>query len=140
MAAVVSARAALVVVMGAIAVPSSVRASGSDAPIRTSILCEAPPGPGRFRCDVEVRATEGQLSWADVEVARVDDFILPLRGRLGPRDASAHDPDIYRWSLGFVARDRGAGAITVRVRAVLCHDDACAPVQREVSGRVVVGR
>lgn len=109
-------------------------------PVRTSIICEAPPGPGRFRCDVELRVREGTLSWADVQVVAVDDFVLPLRGRLGPRDASTHESDIYRWSLGFVAKGRGTGNIKVRVRAVLCHGDACVPVENEVVGEVVVGR
>jgi len=104
------------------------------------MLCEAPPAPGRFRCDVEARVSGASLSWADVVVVKVDDFILPLRGRVGPRDASAHDADIYRWSLGFVAKERGSGDVTVRVRAVVCRGGVCAPEETEVSGRVIVGR
>lgn len=114
------------------------RADAPGVPMRASIVCEVPPAPGRFRCDVELRASEGRLSWADVEVTFADDFILPLRGRLGPRDASTHDADIFRWSLGFVAKSRGAGKVTVRVHAVLCRGPSCEPVESEVSGRVVV--
>jgi hypothetical protein len=124
----------------AMAVPHRVRADDAASPLRASILCEAPPAPGRFRCDVEVRVSSATLAWADVAVVKVDDFILPLRGRVGPRDASAHDADIYRWSLGFVAKGRGSGDVTVRVRAVVCHGSACGTVETDVSGRVVVGR
>ncbi len=114
--------------------------SRGDAPppVRARMVCEAPPAPGRFRCDVELRATEGQLSWAEVLVVGADDFILPLRGRLGPRDAATHDPDIFRWSLGFVAKSRSVGKITARVEAVLCRGASCEPVTTEVSGAVVV--
>lgn len=118
----------------------SARADDAATPLRTTIACEAPPAPGRFRCDVEVRVASGTLSWADVVVVRTDDFILPLRGRLGPRDASTRDADIARWSLGFVAKGRGVGDVTVRVRAVVCHGEACEPVVAEVAGRVVVAR
>jgi hypothetical protein len=72
-------------------------------------------------------------------VTRTDDFILPLRGRLGSRDASTRDADIYRWSLGFVAQGRGAGDVTVRARAVVCHGPVCDPVETDLVGHVVVG-
>jgi hypothetical protein len=124
------------VAIGGVSVTS--RADAPAVPVRASIVCEAPPAPGRFRCDVELRAPEGRLSWAEVEVTFADDFVLPLRGRLGPRDAATHDPDIFRWSLGFVAKSRGAGKVTVRVHAVLCRGPSCDPVTAEVSGRVVV--
>ena len=119
------------------AFPTSARAEA--ARIRASIACEAPGGPGRFRCDVEVRSIQGRISWADVEVVAVDDLVLPLRGRAGPRDSSTHDTDIYRWSLGFVARARGTGTVRVRVRAVVCQETGCAPAETEVIGSVVVG-
>ena len=117
-----------------------VRADPPVTPLRASIVCETPAAPGRFRCDVEVRVSSGTLSWADVMVTKTDDFILPLRGRLGSRDASTRDADIYRWSLGFVARERSAGDVTVRARAVVCHGQVCDPVETDLVGHVVVGR
>jgi hypothetical protein len=136
-------RALSVVLAVAVALSAALprAAEAEDAPpLRASIICEAPPAPGRFRCDVEVRVSGASISWADVVVVKVDDFILPLRGRLGPREASTHEADIFRWSLGFVAKGRGAGDVTLRVRAVVCHDATCGPVGTEVAGHVVVGR
>jgi hypothetical protein len=117
-----------------------VRGDDAGTPLRASIICEAPPTPGRFRCDVELRTSAGRLSWADTQVVTTDDFILPLRGRLGPKDAATHEPDLYRWSLGFVAKARGTGEVTLRVRAVVCRDAQCEPVETEIRGHVVVGR
>jgi hypothetical protein len=121
-------------------VPAPAWGEAATGPLHASIICEAPAAPGRFRCDVEARVSGATLSWGDVVVVKADDFILPLRGRLGPRDASAHDADIYRWSLGFVAKGAGSGDVTVRVRGVVCHGAACEPVTVDVSGHVVVGR
>jgi len=129
----------LLLALTGIAIPSAVaRGDAPRPPVRATLVCEAPPGPGRFRCDVELRVSDGTLSWAEVLVTEADDLILPLRGRLGPRDASTHDADIFRWSLGFVAKGRGAGKLTVRVRAVLCHGETCVPVETDVSSRIVV--
>jgi hypothetical protein len=128
-------------VAGAVLAPSrGARADEAASPLRGSIICEAPQGPGRFRCDVEVRSPDAKLSWADVVVVKVDDFILPLRGRLGAHDASTREAGLYRWSLGFVAKGRGTGEVTLRVRAVLCRGDACDPAEVDVVGRVLVGR
>jgi hypothetical protein len=134
-------RAPLVLALALVLLPTSTAgADDAPSPLQASIICEAPPTPGRFRCDVEVRAPGGKLSWGDVVVTKVDDFILPLRGRLGPHDAATHDEDLYRWSLGFVAKTRGVGDVTIRVRAVVCRGTECNPVETQVLGRVAVGR
>jgi hypothetical protein len=114
------------------------RADDASPPLRAFLVCEPPPGPGRFRCDAEVRVPDGTIQWAEVLVVRTDDFILPLRGRLGPRDASTHEPDIFRWSLGLVAKGKGTGQVVVRLRAVVCHGQVCAPVESEVATGVTV--
>jgi hypothetical protein len=108
--------------------------------VKTAIICEQPAAPGRFHCDVEVRARDGRLAWADVEVGSLPDFILPLRGRLGPRDASIHEPGVYRWSVGFVARARQTGDLALLVRAVVCQGADCVPVTSSVSAEVAVDR
>ena len=108
--------------------------------LSASLTCEAQSAPGRFRCDVEVRVADGELRWADVQVVKTADFILPLRGRLGPRDASSHERDIFRWSLGFVAKDRGTGEVTARVHGVVCRGESCVPTTVDVTGRVAVGK
>ena len=118
--------------------PSAAAEETTD--LQPSVICEAPAAAGRFRCDVELRTRQGTLAWADVEVIKTADFILPLRGRVGPRDASTHEADIYRWSLGFVARDRGAGDVSFRVRGVVCHGERCLAQSTEIKGSVLVGR
>jgi hypothetical protein len=114
------------------------RAEDASPPLRASLVCEAPPGPGRFRCDAELRVSAGTIQWAEVLVVRTDDFILPLRGRLGPRDASTREADIFRWSLGLVAKGKGTGQVVVRLRAVVCRGAACAPVEADVATGVTV--
>jgi hypothetical protein len=122
--------------------PSSrvARADDAGAVLHATATCEASPAPGRFRCDVAVRTPQGTtMTWADVVVLEAADFILPLRGRVGPRDATAHEPDIYRWALGFVAKTRGAGDIVFGVRAAVCKGESCEGVETRVTGHVVVG-
>jgi hypothetical protein len=134
-----SAQRGLVVAAALAVLPASAAADPPSSELRASTNCEKPSGPGRFRCDVEVRVADGELQWADVEVVATADFILPLRGRLGPRDAASHERDIFRWSLGFVARTKGAGDVTARVRGVVCHGESCVPASVEVTSKVVVG-
>jgi hypothetical protein len=119
---------------------SSAIADDAGSPLTASIICEAPPAPGRFRCDVEGRLSSGSFSWADVVVVKVDDLILPLRGRLAPSDATTRAPSLYRFSLGFVAKARGTGDVLVRVRGVVCTGEVCDAREAEVLGHVVIGR
>jgi hypothetical protein len=130
---------ALIVVVEAFGVRGA-RADADASEIRASITCDHPPAPGRLRCDVELRAREAAVRWADVEVVDVAEFVLPLRGRAGPREASTHEDDLWRWGLGLVARDHGEGDVTVRVRAVVCRSDECVPEETTARARVVVGR
>lgn len=104
------------------------------------MTCDHAAAPGRIRCDVELRTHDVALRWADVEVVEVTEFIVPLRGRAGPREATTHEDDLWRWGLGLVARDRGAGDVTVRVRAVVCRNEECGPEETMARGLVLVGR
>jgi hypothetical protein len=116
------------------------RADADAIPIRASVTCDHPAAAGRLRCDVELRAREAALLWADVQVVEVAEFIVPLRGRAGPRDATMHENDLWRWGLGLVARDRGEGDVAVRVRAVVCRGEACVPEETTARGHVIVGQ
>jgi hypothetical protein len=109
--------------------------------LRASITCDHLAAPGRLRCDVELRTRDATLRWADVSVVEVADFILPLRGRAGPREATTHEDDLWRWGLGLVTRGRGRGEgdVTVRVRAVVCRGEECVPEQTTARGHVLVG-
>lgn len=79
------------------------------------------------------------IRWGDVEIVSVPSFVTPLRGRIGPRDATVRDDDTWRWALGLAARERGAGDVVARVRLVTCVGDKCAAQAVAVSARVQVG-
>jgi hypothetical protein len=132
----------LAVALGAVAPLSLALADDggatSDA-LRASLTCEPLAAPGRLRCDVEARARDATLRWADVQVVRVPEFIAPLRGRSGPDEAAAREEDRWRWSLGLIARTREAGDVSVRVRAVVCVRDVCTPEVAVAVAHVTVG-
>jgi hypothetical protein len=126
----------------AVFLPSGARAQADAAApgaLRATVVCDQPAAPGRLRCDVEARGKGVTFQWADVEVVRSPAFIAPLRGRVGPRDATTREADLWRWSLGLAARDRGEGDVAVRVRAVLCDGDVCSPEEVVALGHVKVG-
>jgi hypothetical protein len=102
--------------------------------------CEHADGPGRVRCEVEARAPAGlAITWGDVVLLKTPAFVGALRGRIGPRDAVVHDPDLWRWALALVARQKGSGDVEARVRLVLCQGDRCEPREVGVVGHVVAG-
>lgn len=114
--------------------------AGDAAAVRATLTCERADGPGRVRCDVEARVVPGSsISWGDVVLTKTPSFASALRGRIGPRDATVHEPDVWRWPLALVARDKGTGDVEGRVRLVVCQGGKCAPRVLDVTGRVVVG-
>jgi hypothetical protein len=120
------------------------RAQGDDAgaagATRATMTCERVDAPGRVRCDVEARVAAGEsISWGDVVITKTPAFVGALRGRIGPLDATTHDPDVWRWALALVAREKGSGDVEGTVRVVVCKDSACQPREVAVTGRVVVG-
>jgi hypothetical protein len=113
---------------------------GADADIlRATLQCERVAAPGRVRCDAELRTSRGTVRWADVEILETPDFLAPLKGRVGPRDAAMRENDLWRWGLGLVARDRGDGDVVTRVRAVVCDGDRCEPYEATARNHVTVG-
>jgi hypothetical protein len=120
------------------------RALGDDAgaggSTRATMTCERVDAPGRVRCDVEARVASGEsISWGDVAITKTPPFVAPLRGRIGPHDATTHDADVWRWALALVAREKGSGDVEATVRVVVCKGEACTPREVPVKGRVVVG-
>jgi hypothetical protein len=104
------------------------------------MTCERVESPGRVRCEVEARVGAGEtITWGDVVIVKTPPFAAALRGRIGPHDATVHDPGVWRWALALVARDKGGGDVDARVRLVVCHDGRCAPSAVDVKGRVQVG-
>jgi hypothetical protein len=66
-------------------------------------------------------------------------FASPLRGRIGPRDATQRESAQWRWAFALVARTRGSGDLAARVRLVVCRGAVCAPRVLAVAGTVTVG-
>ena len=114
-------------------------AAEEPPPLRAVAQCEPVPEPGRVRCEVELRASTGAVRWADVQVEKTPPFVVPLRGRTGPRDAVTHEGDLWRWGIGFVARSRGEGDVAMRVRAVVCAGGHCDPVVVETLAHLTAG-
>jgi hypothetical protein len=139
----------LVVALAGVAVAAVVLGAGRGAaaddagarPALTATMsCEHVDGPGRVRCEVEARVSPGDaIAWGDVVLLKTPDFVGALRGRIGPRDAVVHDPDLWRWALALVAKQKGTGEVLARVRLVLCHGEQCSPREVEVTGHVVAG-
>ena len=103
--------------------------------------CDRASEPGRVRCGVDVRPPPGErLVWVDVVVVKVPSFSAPLRGRVGPLEATAKDPTGYRFALALVARATGKGELGLRVRAVVCSDKTgCRTLEAEPLTEVTVG-
>lgn len=122
-------------------------AEPTDAGVRASMACERAAGPGRLRCTVEAKGERGHtIAWADVVIVALPDFASPLRGRLGPQDATAREAASYTWAFGLVAKRAGQGEVHATVRLVVCEptsSDAgpprCTPLSLDVRAPVVVG-
>ena len=109
------------------------------APLAT-MTCEHVAVPGRVRCEVEARVAPGEsISWGDVVLRRLPPFATPLRGRIGPHDASVREPGFWRWAFALVAREKGAGDVEGQVRVVVCRDKTCSARGVPVVGKVEVG-
>ncbi|HEX8792133.1 MAG TPA: hypothetical protein VF765_14365 [Polyangiaceae bacterium] len=130
-----------VTIGGALVMAAASLARADDGGVQPATMtCEHADGPGRVRCDVEARVGAGEsIAWGDVVIVKTPPFVSALRGRIGPHDATAHDPDVWRWALALVARDKGAGDVEGRVRLVVCKDAKCAPRDLPVTGHVTVG-
>jgi hypothetical protein len=133
------------VALGALGALLSVRASaglarGDQDDATATMTCERVELPGRVRCEVEARVSPGDaITWGDVVIVRTPPFAAALRGRIGPHDATVHDPGVWRWALALVARDKGGGDVEGRVRLVVCKGDRCGPREIDVKGRLQVG-
>jgi hypothetical protein len=105
-----------------------------------TMTCERIAQPGRVRCDVEARASAGaSIRWGDVQVVAVPSFAAALRGRMSPREASAHEDGAWAWPFALVARERGAGDVRVRVRLLECRGATCVAREIESVAPVKVG-
>ena len=108
--------------------------------VRAEMVCERADGPGRIRCEVDARVAKGEsIAAGDVVIVRTPPFVLALRGRIGPHDATTREDEFWRWALALAARTKGTGDVEARVRLVVCRGSACAPREVPLVARVVVG-
>ena len=127
-----------------IAVAASARDAAADdvAPLEAKMQCERAAEPGRVRCSVEVRPGASRtITWADVAILQLPEFASPLKGRIGPDDATAKDPTSFKWAFGLVAKRAGQGEARARVRAVTCRPNGagCIPQSIDVRAMIDVG-
>ena len=108
-------------------------------PLRVFVKCEPAASPGRVRCEAEAHAEGAKITWGDVEIVKASASLSPLRGRIGPSDATLKTDDTWRWGFALVAKERGVGSVEARVRAVVCVGSACTPETTTVVAEVVVG-
>jgi hypothetical protein len=126
--------------VGWILLATSPDAEAATPDVQVAARCERAVAPGRVRCDVDASVGNGAaLKWGDVIVVRAPDFVVPLKGRIGPSDATAHGDDAWRWSFAVVARQKGEGDLALRVRLVVCEGTTCAPQAIDATARVAVG-
>jgi len=117
-------------------------------PIGASMQCDHAVQPGRMRCTAEVHVTgDRTIAWADVTIVELPELAAALKGRIGPTDATAHDPTRTTWAFGLVAKKTGQGEARAKVRVVVCEPaiatDAgaprCAPQVLDVKATLLVG-
>src|SRR6185436_2658566 len=102
-------------------------------------LCPPADAPGRVKCTAEVRSDGARISWADIVITSAPAFVVPLRGRMPPSDATETHDDLWKFAFAIVAKQRGHGELVLRVRAVVCVGDACHAEEKEVRTVVSVG-
>lgn len=113
--------------------------AGAAVPLRVVVKCERAASPGRVRCEAEAHAEGTKITWGDVEIIKSSPFLSPLKGRIGPSDATLKTDDTWRWGFALVAKERGVGQVEARVRTVVCMGNACVPETATVIAEVVVG-
>lgn len=127
---------------------TSARAAADPPALEAQLTCTPASEAGRVRCEVQAQVKDARITWADAEIVKVPDHITPLKGRIGPRDATQKEAQAWRLSLALVAKRTGEGPVIVRVRAVACTPkadakgeakEACVPLTAEATGQVKVG-
>lgn len=114
--------------------------TSEEFPLVLGARCDRAPGPGRVRCELDIRPRAGRtVRWADLQVLETPPFLQALRGRAGPGDASLREPTLWRFPFALAAKERGRGEVTLRGRAVVCTGDRCEGAQQITRVSVLVG-
>ena len=104
------------------------------------MTCERIDAPGRMRCEVEARVGSAEtIATGDIIILRTPRFVMALRGRIGPDEATTREAERWRWAFALAAQEKGSGDIEARARLIVCHGGACEPRQAHVAAHVVVG-
>jgi hypothetical protein len=94
-------------------------------------------------CDLDLDVIAGRLTWADLIIIKAPGFALPLRDRVGMREASERSATHLRLPFALIAQDTGEGLLTIKARAVWCKpttgtQESCISVTKTVTGSVSV--
>lgn len=127
--ALASLRASMTLSLGL----ASTLAAADEPVVAASMQCERAVQPGRMKCTAEAHVTGNRtIAWADLVIVELPELAAALKGRIGPADATAHDPARTTWAFGLVAKKAGQGDARAKVRIVVCEPppdpDAGAPV------------
>lgn len=111
--------------------------------VRAVLRCIPRTGKGRVLCDLDLDVTTGRLTWADLIIIKAPSFALPLRDRVGMREATERSATHLRLPFALIAQDAGEGQITIKSRAVWCRpttgtQESCNAVTKTASGSVTV--
>ena len=108
---------------------------------RANMTCERMDAPGRMRCEVEARVGSSEtIATGDVIIVRTPRFVMALRGRIGPNEATTREAELWRWAFALAAQEKGIGDIEATARLIVCRGGTCEPRQAHVQARVVVGQ
>jgi hypothetical protein len=123
--------------LAAIVLATASSSSAEEPEMRARLACPAAASPGRVVCVLEVSAASGRLVWVDALVVQAPAFARPLRSRLVAPVAANGSSSL---KLALVASEPGQGELRVRVRGVLCQEDAngdfCSPSVLPVSAKL----
>ncbi len=95
-------------------------------PLHLEASCAPVVGKGRIRCTLAVESTHA-IRWAEIVVRESPSFADPLRGRVGPLEASLRTNRSWKWEFAFAGLKKGEGETLIEVRAVTCEGERCLP-------------
>lgn len=130
----------LLFLVTALVISHDERASANAPPFEATMACAPAAGPGRVRCDAEVRPPSGsRVVWADVVILESPANVTPLKARIPPSDATEARDTAWRWAFAVVAKSHGKSELRARARAVICRGDECTAATRELGATVSAG-
>jgi hypothetical protein len=111
--------------------------------LHAELTCAHERVPGRVLCELAVDARQDRLAWADALIVEAPAFARPLRSRVAMGRASLSASERVKLRFALVASAAGQGTLSVRARAVVCHEgtagEICRPEQQLLSTPLRIG-